>query len=419
MSDLKRVAALGDRVRVTVTMFLALGLALWSGSTAVNAEAGEIVERGAYLARAADCLPCHTAKGGDPYAGGFGIETPFGTVYGPNITPDTATGIGTWTEADFYRAIHEGVGKHGDLYPVFPYTFYTKMPREDVMAIYRYLQTVKPVHQPSKPPELSFPFNLRFLQLGWRELYFHPGAYRPDPSKSAEWNRGAYLVEGPGHCGACHTPRTVLGGLEKHKQFSGAEVDHWFALNITSDLRSGIGGWSIDQIVAYLKSGAAKGKGTTFGGMAVVVHDSLAYLTDADLRAMAVYLKTVRPIDTAGAGEVDATAAARKQTSGALYVDKCAACHQAKGTGVPGVFPPLKGNDAVTAENPGDLLRVILAGLPGQGTYPAMPGNASTMSDQQIADLANYVRTSWGNTAPANVTAAAVATLRRVVTGSR
>jgi len=252
------------------------------------------LQRGEYLARAGDCVSCHTAKGGAPYSGGLRMDTPFGYLLAPNITPDPETGIGRWSKDDFYRAMKDGVNKHGqDMFPVMPFDFYARVSREDSDAIYAYLKTVKPVRNAVDINHLSFPFNQRWSMAVWRELYFDGAAFKPDPAKTPSWNRGAYLVEGLGHCSSCHSPRNVLGGIEKDKAFTGATIDGWFALNLTSNLHTGLGAWTADEIAAYLKTGAYKGKTTTFGPMAEVVQNSLGYLTDADLKAMAEYLKSI------------------------------------------------------------------------------------------------------------------------------
>lgn len=366
---------------------------------------------GEYLARAGDCISCHTAPGGTPYAGGLRMQTPFGDMQTPNITPDPGTGIGSWSADDFYRALHDGVGRRvGDLYPVMPYTFYTKVTRTDSDAIYAYLMSLKPAQNAVVVNQLRFPFDIRQTMGFWRELYFREGTFEPDPGRDAEWNRGAYLVEGLGHCSACHSPLNRLGAVEQGKAFTGATIDGWFALNLTSDLRTGLGEWSVDQVVAYLKTGALKGKSTSLGDMAEVVHNSLSFMTDADLRAMAVYLKSI-PARSAATGpratEAVPVRAAR------LYLDNCSGCHQAKGRGIPGTFPPLAGNGVVEAPDPANIVQVVLWGVPMQNGYVPMPGFAAQLDDQQVADLANYVRTSWGNGAPANATAGFVAKARQ------
>jgi mono/diheme cytochrome c family protein len=246
---------------------------------------------------------------------------------------------------------------------------------------------------------------------GWRELFFSEGAYKPDPSKSASWNRGAYLVEGLGHCSDCHSPRNVMGGIEKDKTFTGATIDGWFALNLSSNLHTGLGDWTAGEIATYLKTGAYKGKTTALGPMAEVVRNSMSYMTDADLKAMGEYLKSIPP-NSPLRSERKLPDPERMQAAG-LYLDNCSGCHQASGRGVPGVFPPLAGNGVVLAPDPADIYKVVLGGIPAQGKYIPMPSFTQQLTDKGIADLANYIRTSWGNNAPANATADSVAKLRK------
>jgi mono/diheme cytochrome c family protein len=244
----------------------------------------------------------------------------------------------------------------------------------------------------------------------WRELYFSAGVFEPDAAKSAAWNRGAYLVEGLGHCSACHSPRNALGGIEKDKAFTGATIDGWFALNLTSELHTGLANWSAQDVATYLKTGAVAGRTTAFGPMALVVKNSTSHMTDADLQAMGTYLKDL-PANSSlrqGRPAPDPTRAA----GATLYLDHCAACHQAGGRGMPGVFPPLAGNGAVLAPDAADILKVVLGGVAAQGKYIPMPAFAAVLDEAQIAQIANYVRTSWGNAASADVTPAMVARLR-------
>lgn len=370
-----------------------------------------IAQRGAYLAAAGDCVSCHTADAGKPFAGGYRINTPFGDLLAPNITPDPDTGIGRWSAEDFYRALHQGVNRHGqDMYPAMPYTFYTRVTRADSDAIFAYLQTVPAVRNAVEVNHLNFPFNQRWTMAGWRELFFTEGTFAPDARKSASWNRGAYLVEGLGHCSACHSPRDVLGGIEQKHQYTGADIDGWFAPNLSSNLHVGLGSWTAQEIATYLKTGARPGTTTAFGPMAEVVHNSTSQLTDADLAAMGEYLKSLPPESPLRAARA---VPQQSQVRGAsLYMDHCSACHQAKGRGMTGIFPPLAGNGAVIARDPGNVLQAILKGIPMRNGYVAMPSFASQLNDQQVADVANYVRTSWGNTAVANATAADAAKLR-------
>jgi len=390
---------------LAMAMFAALLLAAPVGAQQTQ------VQRGEYLARAGDCVSCHTATGGAPFAGGLRLDTPFGYMLAPNITPDAETGIGRWSGADFYRALHDGVNKRGqDMYPTMPYDFYTRATREDIDAIYAYMQTVKPVRNKVTINHLYFPFDQRWSMAAWRELYFSEGAYKPDPLKSAAWNRGAYLVEGFGHCSDCHSPRNLLGGIEKSKDFNGAVIDGWFALDLTSDIATGLGAWTVDEIATYLKTGAYKDKSTTLGPMAEVVRNSLSYLSEADLKAMAEYLKSIPPESRLRTGRKAADPT--RAQGAALYMDNCGGCHQATGRGLAGVFPPLAGNGVVVASDPGNILKVIDGGIAARGGYIPMPGFKDKLTDEQVATIANYIRTSWGNGAPPDVTPAMVAKMR-------
>jgi mono/diheme cytochrome c family protein len=395
---------------------LALGASAFAfaqGSAPGKAVSPEQIKRGEYLARAGDCTSCHTKPGGTPYAGGFTLGTPFGNLVTPNITPDVETGIGSWTADDFYKALHDGVSKRvGDLYPAMPYTFYTKVTREDADAIYAYLMSLAPVRNLVVVNQLRWPFDMRWTLIAWRELYFNEGTYKPDPAWGPEWNRGAYLVEGLGHCSACHSPRNFMGGIEKDKALTGAELtDGWFALNLTENWKTGLGQWSVDDIVTYLKNGFLKRKSTSLGDMQEVVHNSMSYMTDADLRAIAVYLKSI-PANTSSLAEAQKTLPVSK-VGAQDYARYCGGCHQAKGVGIAGIFPPLKGNGAVVAAEPDNIIKVVLGGVPARSGYVHMPAWAPTLTDQQIADIANYVRTSWGNSAPPNATPAMVERFRK------
>lgn len=372
------------------------------------------IQRGRYLTYAGDCAACHTADGGKPFAGGREIPTPFGTIYSSNITPDEQTGIGKWTDEAFWRAMHEGIGHDGrHLYPAFPYPWYTKMTRDDVAAVKAYLDTLEPVKNEVKPPDLPFPMNARGSVTFWNALFFDPGTYVPDSNKSAQWNRGAYLVEGLAHCGACHTPKNALGGPERDEALQGGYGEHWFATNITGNPGEGLGHWTVDEIVEFLKTGATR-RARAYGPMQEVVQHSTMHMSKADLTAMAVYLK-----DQKGTAErdpkpgTDAEVLARGRL---VYADQCAACHMQNGEGVPRVFPPLKDSSAVQAHNPDTLIQLVLKGAGSAKTpeRPAgfgMPAFDWKLTDQQIADLLTYLRASWGNRA-APVDASAVADLR-------
>ena len=370
----------------------------------VSAEAGgtdpSLVQKGAYLARAGDCEACHSTPGGQPYAGGAAIHSPYGPLYPPNITPDKTNGIGEWSDDAFYRAMHDGVDRHGRyLYPAFPYQWFTKVSRDDVLAIRAFLNTVQPSSAQSKNTRLAFPFDIRAGLKPWNALYFHPGEFKPDPSKPEVWNRGAYLVEGLGHCGDCHTPKGVAMQPDTTKRFAGGDVDDWYAPNITSDAEHGIGGWSEDDLVQYLKTGVASSRRVAVGPMSQVIHDSLAHLNDSDLRAIAVFLKSVPPI-AEPASPRPSGEAGRRPAGEVAYVTWCASCHQLDGKGQPGRIPSLAGNDLVLAKGPEDVIRVILGGELATGSYASMPAVGAAMTDQEVADVTDYVRNAWSNAAP-------------------
>ena len=366
-----------------------------AGATAPALAEDAVVQRGAYLARAGDCQSCHTAPGKPPYSGGEAIQTPFGPIYPPNITSDKVHGIGAWTDDEFYRALHEGVGRGGEyLYPAFPYLWYTKITRDDVAAIRAYLNTVAPSDLPSKPARLAFPFNIRTGLGAWNAAFFKPGEFKPDPSQSEQWNRGAYLVEGLGHCGDCHTPKGSAMEPVSSKAFSGGAIQDWYAPDITSNAAQGIGKWSVDDLAKFLKTGATPDKGVAVGLMSQVVHDSLAYLNDDDIRAIATFLKATPAVaaykPTAPAGETKPHAAG--QTA---YVTYCASCHQLDGRGLPGAVPALAGDGAVNAKGPENVVRMVLGGHLATGTFAAMPAVGAGMTDEQIADAVDYVRSAW------------------------
>jgi mono/diheme cytochrome c family protein len=399
-------------IRLTASRWLAaLALAAALPSAGWAEELTVEQQAGIYVERLADCMSCHTQPGGTPFAGGRQIGTPFGTLSSPNITPDKDTGIGRWSDDDFYRAVHEGIGHRGEyLYPVMPYTSFTKMTREDVLAIKAYLFTLKPVFAPRPPNGLYFPFDIRSSLFVWRELFFHPGTYQPNPKHSADWNRGAYIVEGPGHCGECHSPRNILGGTETQAGLSGGVVQQWLAPNISSDPLAGIGDRTVEQIETFLHTGADRPMGVAFGPMAEVVHNSLRYATKADIHSIAVYLKE-GPDRTAAVLTGLATPAELRQGRH-LYLTNCAECHQDNGRGIPGSVADLAGNAALAADQPNDVIVAVLQGLHGNGGYGQMPSFAGALTDANIADIVNYVRTAWRDKAPANATPQLVESLR-------
>lgn len=358
------------------------------------------VERGRYLATAADCVACHAIQNdGKPFAGGRAIETPFGNIVSPNITPDAETGIGSWTDEQFDKALRSGVRPDGSrLYPAMPYTSYTKMSRDDVVAIRAYLNTVEPVRHPVVANTLPFPFNIRASMRVWNALYFHPGEFKPDPQKSADWNRGAFLVDGPGHCMACHTPKSFLGGDIGSEYLRGSNLQGWFAPNITSDDRVGLGRWSSEDIVAYLKTGHNRITAAT-GPMAEEIEHSTSKLKDEDLAAMAAYLKSIP-------GSADSPAPLKADdpvmlAGQAIYRDQCAACHQIDGRGVPHLFPSLWESSGVRSRDATTLIRIVLRGARSvataqEPTAPGMPSFGRQLDDKQIAAVSTYVRNAWG-----------------------
>nr|WP_249779947.1 cytochrome c [Bradyrhizobium sediminis] len=375
----------------------------------------ETIARGKALTYAADCASCHTADPSKPFAGGKRIDTPFGAIYSPNLTPDRETGLGAWSDDDFIRALRYGVAPDGSrYYPAFPYPNFTRLIRDDVLAIRAYLATLPPVRNRPPPPQLRWPLNYRVLMRGWNFLFFRPGIFQPNQQKSAEWNRGGYLVTGAAHCGACHTPKNILGADKRGQAYGGGLVDGWFAPRLDGSDRSGLKSWSIEDIAEYLQSGR-NGKSHAAGLMAEVVVNSTSKMSDADIRAIAVYLKDL----PAGAPEPAVTPPPQAEmTAGkAIYARACIACHEADGSGAPRIYPPLPGNANLQAADPSSTLRIILDGAqtvttPRAPNTGSMPAYAKQLSDREIAEVTNYIRNSWGNAAPP-VTPAQVRKARR------
>jgi mono/diheme cytochrome c family protein len=397
---------------------LILGIALLcTASILAQAQepAAETVARGKALVMAADCASCHTADPAKPFAGGKRIETPFGAVYSPNLTPDRQTGIGGWRDEDFYRALRFGTAPDGSrYYPAFPYPYFTKFTRDDIVAIRAYLATLAPVSNSAPKPALHWPLNYRVLMRGWDWLFFKAGILEPDQQKGVEWNRGRYLVEGAGHCGACHTPKNIFGADKKARSLGGGLVQGWFAPRLDGAERSGLKSWSADDIAEYLQSGR-NSKSHADGLMAEVVVNSTSKMTDTDVHAIAVYLKDLPP----GRAEPVVTPTPQEEMAAgsAIYAHACVSCHEADGSGAPRIYPPLPGNALLQAADPSSTLRVILDGAqtvttPRAPNAGSMPGYAKDLSDQDIADVTNYIRNSWGNSAPP-VTAAQVAKARQ------
>ena len=363
----------------------------------------ELIARGAYLARAGNCMACHTTRGGEPYAGGRAIETPFGAVYTSNLTPDDQSGIGSWSPAHFWRAMHNGRSKDGRLlYPAFPYTSYTQITREDSDALFAYLRSMPAVFNPNRAHTLQFPFNSQAALAVWRALYFKPGVYQLDAGRNAEWNRGAYLVQSLGHCSACHAARNALGATTAGAGLAGGliPVQNWYAPSLASPHEAGVAEWDQQEIVSLLKNGVSK-NASVAGPMAGVVLGSTQYLTPDDLAAMAQYLKQLPPSTSA---KPQSSSAAGSAAGAKLYEQHCAGCHGLQGDGVPNAYPSLAGNRAVTMPQTANLVQIVLHG----GYAPATQGNPRpfgmppfvlVLSDSEIAALLTHLRQSWGNQA--------------------
>ncbi len=380
--------------------------------------------RGRYLAEAADCEACHTAEHGERFAGGRPFDTDFGTIYSPNITPDKETGIGDWTDADFIKAVHEGINKDGTrLYPAFPYAAYTYLTEEDVLAIKSYLFAQPAVKNKAPENTLRWPYNQRGLMAIWSGLYNPKERFQPVADKSPSWNRGAYLVEALGHCGDCHTPRTMLQALDNRKKFAGGMAEGWRAYNLSSDKESGIGTWTAEEMETYLKTGHSQNKGSAFGPMAQAVHLSFQKLTASDVSAIVEYVRSVPPVSSdlpapklelasAHPGEGDHDDSNPK--GHAIYSSMCAGCHS--WTGVNDYVPhsTLTGTRAVNDPTATNVALAVLRGastLPPSGDIAVMPAFGDAWSDDDIAAVSNYVIARFG-AKPSSITAEEVAKLR-------
>ena len=402
----------------------------------------EQIQRGEYLARAGDCMACHTVKGKAPFTGGLAMNTPFGTIYSTNITPDKQTGIGNYTYDDFSSALRKGKRKDGSrLYPAMPYTSFAKLSDEDVSALYAYFtQGVKPVQQDNPKTALPFPFNMRILMAGWNMLFFSDKPFKADSTQSVNWNRGAYLVQGLGHCGACHTPHGKLGQEQSldggsDSFLAGYTLDNWHAPSLRND-KDSLGRWNQEQIATYLRTGRSD-DGAAFGAMSQVINDSTQYLNTADLHAIAEYLGSLpgkKPGGNASAGNTKSAAASnaagadqpatlelrsgKLQTAGAtVYLNNCNACHRSDGTGAMKAFPALGKNAVVNVEDPTSLIHIVLAGsaMPSTRSDPSamgMPGFGWRLNDQEVAEVVSFVRGNWGNYGGV-VTAEQVAAVRK------
>ncbi|GAB3793811.1 c-type cytochrome [Dyella agri] len=410
------------RVVLVVVLLALASLAWWllrplghapvpRGASAVSAATlrdPALIARGAYLAAAGDCAACHTRRGGQPYAGARLIPTPFGNVAAPNLTPDAATGLGDWSFEDFWQAMHRGIGRHGEpLYPAFPYTSYTWVTRDDALAIYAWLQSLPPVSQPPVPNQLAFPYKLRRLLVAWRALYFREAVFQPDPQRSAAWNRGAYLVQGLGHCNECHAPRNALGAIARDRFLGGGEIpaQHWYASGLGMQGRGGLDGWSERDVVDLLKTGQST-RGIAFGPMADVVRQSTQHLDDNDLHAIADYLAALPPHPAPTTTTAPFDAGRMVTQGGAIYRQRCSDCHGSDGRGVSGIYPPLDGNVSVTEPSGINAIRAVLLGgfAPGTSARPrpySMPPYAQQLDDAEVASVVSYIRQAWSNRAPA------------------
>jgi mono/diheme cytochrome c family protein len=370
---------------------------------------------GEYLARAADCVACHTAEGGTPYAGGRQFKLPFGEIYSTNLTPDKETGIGNWSDEAFVQAVRSGIGSHGNLYPAMPYTSYAQLSRSDVLAIKQYLSTLQPVHQPTPSNALSFPFNQRWGMTAWNLVFFHEQRFLPNTGKSVEWNRGAYLATALGHCGECHTPRNVGFAMKSREYLSGANVQGWIAYNTTSDAGYGIGSWTDAQLAAYLSQGHAPGRSSASGPMAEVVENSLQYLSSQDIAALVTYLRSIAPTSGKESGTIELNPTGARSSNAVLpssgttdmsllrgqhlFEGDCAGCHQWNGVGRQTDYASLVGSHAVNDPSGTALVQVLLHGssLTVNGRSQTMPAFGAAYSDSDIAAVANYVLNHFGS----------------------
>ncbi len=377
--------------------------------SSVPAASAEQLERGAYLARAGNCMACHTARGGQPYAGGRFIDTPFGRVVAGNLTPDAQTGLGLWSPQAFRRALHEGRSRDGRLLvPAFPYTHTTLLSDADVDALYAHLRQLPPVQQAQPAHALRFPYNTQAALALWQLLQFQPQRFVPDAARTAEWNRGAYLVNGLAHCAACHGSRDPMSGLRQ--AFGAAEMPdgRWFAPSLRDPAQGGLQHWPTERIVALLRDGTVAddpGHATVMGPMAEVVFDSTQHLRADDLRAVAVYLQDL-PVQAEPVPEVEPAAPAQMGLGQRIYKQHCADCHGAQGQGATGAYPPLAGNRAVVMASPVNTVQAIVSGgfAPATAGHPqpyGMPPFRTLLSPAEIAAVASFVRQSWGNRAGA------------------
>jgi mono/diheme cytochrome c family protein len=389
-----------------------VALAQYPGKDPTGAAAGlageSVVKRGEYLAKAADCLVCHTAHGGQPFAGGLAFPLPFGTIYSTNITPDFETGIGAYTDAQFLDAVRRGVRRDGArLYPAMPYPSYTYMTDADTLAIKAYLFALNPVRAPNRASTLGFPFNQRFMMAVWSALFNANERFRPDTSQSPEWNRGAYLAEALGHCGECHTPRNLAFALNERRKFGGAITGGWHAYNISADRGTGIGAWSDEELISYLSGGHAAGRGSASGPMGEVVDASLSELDPSDIRALAAYLRSVPAVSSPELPRTIAGVAAPSHRDGGgaanalgkqVFEGACAGCHGWSGISPLSSVADLTGARAVNDPQATNVVQIVLVGEERSGEVALhMPAFGGSYSDNEVAAVANYVTARFGS----------------------
>ncbi|QHA86049.1 c-type cytochrome [Serratia rhizosphaerae] len=361
----------------------------------------EQIKRGEYVSRLSDCTACHTAEGGKPFAGGYRLNTPFGAILSSNITSDPETGIGGWTQEQFDRAVRHGIGSHGYLYAAMPYNAYAKLTDQDLADLWAYIKTIPPVKNKVVENQLPFPFNQRWTLAGWNLLFFKDRVFEPKATASEQFNRGAYLVDGPGHCASCHTAKNLLGG-DTSAYLQGGALQGWYAPDLTANPHSGLGKWSEEDIVSYLRSGTNKITASS-GPMTEAIENSTQYMTDDDLKAIAQYLKAL-PASEAPAPTPLSSDNTAMMTGKKVYESQCSACHVSNGSGVRNMIPSLSGNPQVNSPDPSSLVNVVLNGTDGPLTHAnptaaGMPAFSQKLSDSNIADVMTYIRNSWGNAA--------------------
>lgn len=379
-------------------------------------DTGDQVTRGKYVAAMGDCAACHSVPGAPPYAGGYALQTPFGVIKSSNITQDVDTGIGGWNLAQFDKAVRHGIGSHGYLYPAMPYTAYSKMTDQDMADLWAYMKTVPGVRQKVVENELPFPYNQRLLLAGWNLLFFKDQVFTPIPGVTAQVNRGDYLVNGPGHCAACHTGKNALGG-DVAAALAGGTLQGWHAPDLTPDTHTGLGKWQADEIVAYLKNGTSR-QAVAAGPMLEAVENSTQYLTDDDLKAITAYLQQL-PASQATVPVAISASDAQMVQGKLVYESQCEACHTVSGAGVRQMIPQLSGNAQVNALDASSLINVVLKGADapltaGNPTGAGMPRFDWKLADEDIAAVQTYIRNAWGNSAP-RVTPEEVSNARKTI----